>query len=638
MVKIFGNLFKKSGVPKRTRDGNKYTPLGVFYNNADIWLLAGDVEGNFFWFRSTDGKNFGIDEPQQVSIILPSGKQEDSRICDHFRMSSHGNRMAMTYRRLEETTKGASEEYDTVQAFFKTWNEWQVPKGGEPPREKSTLVSEYTSGSKYSAYGCGVDMVYYESNDLSHWSSGTRLPVSPREDFFDHNYFDILGVDDSKEGVLVVYDTSVKIFDTQTLQVGASLFWGNNPSQLRWRSEVPLWEQVVSSKGVTYTPLGMVFVDKEMILFYVGSDGSLFSVSIPHPFALLETSFEKAFLSRVEFNPLIRPEEHPDWGKIGVFNPTAVKTDDGRVHVVYRAIGLDGISRFGYAVSKSGDSFDEVHPEPVFYLEKPRHKSDQPMIYDPNLYPSGGSWGGCEDPRMVKIEDRIYISFNTFDGWDFIRMAVSSISEKDFLEKKWKWSYPMLISPPGQVNKNWVLFPEKIREPDDPKGPPKFAILHSITPHIQIDYVETLEDLASGKKKIRSIFGKSMKQARWDTWSRGVGPPPIKTSEGWLVLYHAMSNGDSRYKLGAMLLDLKDPKKVIGRSSTPILVPEEWYENDLKPGVVYACGAVVKDGRLIVYYGGGDKHVCSASAPYDEFLAKLKEDTLPEFELTETNT
>mgnify|MGYP001580150454 FL=1 len=73
-----------------------------------------------------------------------------------------------------------------------------------------------------------------------------------------------------------------------------------------------------------------------------------------------------------------------------------------------------------------------------------------------------------------------------------------------------------------------------------------------------------------------------------------------------------------------MILDGKDPTKVLYDSGQPILEPEEWYENEgYKSGVVYSCGAVVKDGELFVYYGGADKVSCVATANLDKFLEEL---------------
>lgn len=328
-------------------------------------------------------------------------------------------------------------------------------------------------------------------------------------------------------------------------------------------------------------------------------------------------------LDRHEKNPIISPRENPkEWEVAGTFNPAAMVDSEGRTHIVYRAIGADGVSRLGYASSLDGEKFQNRSDYPIFSMKNPRNKSItipvEKKYYDPVMYPSGGSWGGCEDPRMVCINGRVYVTFNAFDGWDFIRIAVISLDEKKFKKGQWDWSEPFLISPEKQINKNWVLFPEKIDG--------KFAILHSISPEVQIDYVDFLEELAAGTKTIKSRFGQKTARETWDTWVRGAGPPPIKTDEGWLVLYHAMDKKDPHigYKLGALLLDKDNPKKIIARAPSPILTPEQWYENDWKPGVVYACGAVVKNNILSVYYGGGDKHTCVAQTELKPLLAWLK--------------
>jgi predicted GH43/DUF377 family glycosyl hydrolase len=105
---------------------------------------------------------------------------------------------------------------------------------------------------------------------------------------------------------------------------------------------------------------------------------------------------------------------------------------------------------------------------------------------------------------------------------------------------------------------------------------------------------------------------------------RSAGPPPLKTSRGWLVFYHAMDPKEPNlYKLGAMLLDLTDPTKVLARAVAPVLSPDEHYENHGKPGIVYAAGAVVRNGKLFVYYGGADKVVCVATTPLNTFLDAL---------------
>ncbi len=324
-------------------------------------------------------------------------------------------------------------------------------------------------------------------------------------------------------------------------------------------------------------------------------------------------------LSKTSTNPLIKPARHP-WEAVATFNPAALMLGD-RIHLLYRAIGVDGLSRLGYASTKNAVVIDERLTSPAYSPQNPRIGLPGHRRYSPVLYPSGGSWGGVEDPRIVTISGRVYVSFSVFDGWDNVRIGLISISEEDFLAKRFgNWSAVTLLSPPGQIHKNWVLFPEKING--------KFALIHSITPKIEITYRDSLEAIGNTEPYIQSWKG--ARDARkthgefWDSFVRGAGPPPLKTEHGWLLFYHAIDERDpGKYKLGAMLLDLNDPTKVLHRSSIPVLSPEENYENEGKPGVVYACGAVIRGEMLYVYYGGADKVVCVAFAPLRTFLKAL---------------
>ncbi|MDP3004338.1 MAG: hypothetical protein Q8N43_02440, partial [Candidatus Azambacteria bacterium] len=115
---------------------------------------------------------------------------------------------------------------------------------------------------------------------------------------------------------------------------------------------------------------------------------------------------------------------------------------------------------------------------------------------------------------------------------------------------------------------------------------------------------------------------------------RGAGAPPLKTKYGWLLFYHAMDNDWSKYKVGAMLLDLNDPTKILYRAKEPVLEPEEIYENNgYKPGIVYISGAVIKDGDLLVYYGCSDSYVSVAYANLDDFLEALKKEAKPKLKV-----
>jgi len=226
--------------------------------------------------------------------------------------------------------------------------------------------------------------------------------------------------------------------------------------------------------------------------------------------------------------------------------------------------------------------------------------------------------GGCEDPRLTRIDERVYMTYVAFDGRNPPRVALTSIRIDDFLAKRWDWKKPVLISPPHIVDKNACIFPEKIDG--------KYVIFHRVYPNILIDFVDDLNfdgrtRWLTGQYKIPIRISSSY----WDSHKVGAGPPPLKTRYGWLLIYQAVGKNDGyRYKIGAMLLDLKDPTKVLARSRKPILEPNAWYENEgWKAGVVYPCGAAIVDGRLFVYYGGADMVVCVASVKLNGFLEAL---------------
>lgn len=332
-------------------------------------------------------------------------------------------------------------------------------------------------------------------------------------------------------------------------------------------------------------------------------------------------------LQRSEQNPIISPRPENDWEAWQTFNPGAVLLD-GSIHILYRALGQDGVSRLGYAVSRDGLTIDERLPYPVYEHEIPEASQSDCMIPAQERRrttawsSSGGGFYGAEDPRLVCVGDRdtLFMTYTAFG--DGMRVAMTSISVPDFLSCVWNWDPPVYLSPCGAAHKNWVIFPEKIHG--------RYAILHSIKPTVKIAYADRLDEDAF--RNIESLYIGTRRKRGWDKWLRGAGPPPLKTDEGWLLLYHAMDDDWSKYKIGAMILDLSDPTVILRRAKDPVLEPEAPYEeNGYKPGVVYASGAVIKDGTLFVYYGGADSAVCVAFAPIAEFLAALKEEKRPVF-------
>jgi predicted GH43/DUF377 family glycosyl hydrolase len=317
---------------------------------------------------------------------------------------------------------------------------------------------------------------------------------------------------------------------------------------------------------------------------------------------------------KAEENPIVGPKSESSWESLQTFNP-AVLLENQKVHILYRAIGDDGISRIGYAMSENGIDIHDRSLEPVFTFYSKLKDSKGAHPYSNLQYTSGGSWHGTEDPRVTKFGDTVFMLFVAFDGWNLPRLAMTSIKLTDFLAKRWKWGGVKVISPPGVIDKSGCLFPKKIGG--------KYVIMHRIFPNILIDYVDSL-DFKDGQY-LKGQYSIKVRKGHWDSRKIGAGAPPIRTKYGWLLIYYGVDDkNDSQYKIGAMLLDLERPEKVLYRSDQPILEPIEWYENEgHKAGVIYPCGAVVIKGNLFVYYGGADTVVCVATANLKQFLGSL---------------
>ncbi len=326
-----------------------------------------------------------------------------------------------------------------------------------------------------------------------------------------------------------------------------------------------------------------------------------------------------ASLARIEKNPIILPRPQNGWEAWQTFNPGVILLED-KIHFVYRAIGEDGISRLGYARSNDGFAINERLPYPIY-----EHRLTNP-VFNYYSFASGGSFGGAEDPRPVRVdeEDTLYMCYTACANG--LGVALTSIKVGDFLNKKWRWRSPRLISKPGEVHKNWVIFPEKVNG--------KYAILHSISPKIGIAYRDSLE-FQEGEYIESYYDGNIRRKNCWDNWVRGAGAPPLKTRLGWLLFYQAMDEADpGKYKVGAMILDGNDPTKTLCRAQEPVLEPETEYENNgSKAGVVYVTGAVIKNGELLVYYGASDSCIGIAHADLEQFLGTLKQEGRPKLQI-----
>jgi predicted GH43/DUF377 family glycosyl hydrolase len=337
-------------------------------------------------------------------------------------------------------------------------------------------------------------------------------------------------------------------------------------------------------------------------------------------------------LGRFRGNPILEPQPNHWWESKAAFNPGAIY-ESGKVHIVYRAIGDSDVSVLGYASSIDGLHVDERLGQPIYVPREPFEGAGlvYPTVSNPqityfsseddeeeenNYVSGGGGWGGCEDPRLTRIDDSVYMTYVAFNGYSPPRVALTSMHINDFLAKNWQWTKPVLISPPGVVDKNACILPEKIES--------KYVIFHRIFPDILIDFVDDL-DFDGKTRWLKGEFKIPARESYWDSRKLGIGAPPIKTRDGWLTIYQGVDDRDpGRYKIGAMLLDISDPTKVLARLKDPILEPDMWYENEgWKSGVVYPCGAVLIKDRLLVYYGGADRVVCVASVKLDELLGRF---------------
>jgi predicted GH43/DUF377 family glycosyl hydrolase len=343
-------------------------------------------------------------------------------------------------------------------------------------------------------------------------------------------------------------------------------------------------------------------------------------------------------LLRFEGNPIIKPRYDHWWESKATFNPAAIY-ENGKVHILYRAIGNSDVSVLGYAASIDGLYIKQRLDSPAYIPREPFEgpgldsNIDDPQEFSgfveseeqddgelKGVYISGGGvGGGCEDPRLTRIDNRIYMTYVAYDGHGPPRIALTSIMLESFLAQDWQWKKPVLISAPGIVNKNACILPEKIES--------RYVIFHRIFPDILIDLVNDL-DFDGTARWLKGEYKISPSISGWDSRKIGVGAPPIKTKDGWLLIYQAVGERDpGRYKIGAMLLDSKDPTKVLARLREPILEPTARYENEgWKRGVVYPCGAVLIQDRLFVYYGGADMVVCVATAEMSEFMAHLSKE------------
>jgi len=289
-------------------------------------------------------------------------------------------------------------------------------------------------------------------------------------------------------------------------------------------------------------------------------------------------------MARFEGNPILKPIKNHPWESRYVFNAAAVRLG-GRVHILYRAMGEDMVSRLGYASTSDGYHIDERLPYPVFEPGGLKEKH------------------GCEDPRITILEGKCVMTYTAYG--DIYQIGITTIPIESLLNRSWEWGeriYPF----PNLKNKNAVIFPRKVNS--------RYVMYNRLDPDIYIAYSDDLRTWGPPKLAMRP------RPHSWDCVKIGAAGPPIELDEGWLLVYHGVDT-ERTYRLGVALMDKENPEKVIYRSKEPILEPREDYERSgFVPNVVFSCGAILLKNQLLSYYGGADAVICVATFNLDDII------------------
>ncbi len=286
-------------------------------------------------------------------------------------------------------------------------------------------------------------------------------------------------------------------------------------------------------------------------------------------------------------NPIIKRNPIPDVARI--FNSAVIPYNNGFVGV-FRGEQRDGMPHvyFGTSADALNWSFQE---EKIKFIDEDG-KPFQPIY--------------AYDPRLIKVDDTYYAIWCQ----DFYGAAIGMAKTKDFS------TFTRVENPFLPYNRNAVLFPRKINgnyvmlsRPCD-NGHTAFGDI----------FISESPDMTYWGKH-RHVMGKS--DNWWESLKIGGGAAPIETDKGWLVFYHGVVNTCNGYvySVGAAILDIDEPSKVLHRCSRYVLTPEEWYEErGFVPNVCFPCCTLHDSatGRIALYYGCADSYVGVAYTTVEE--------------------
>lgn len=301
---------------------------------------------------------------------------------------------------------------------------------------------------------------------------------------------------------------------------------------------------------------------------------------------------------RYKSNPILTAQDWP-YQVNTVFNPGAVLLEDGTTLLLCRVEDRRGHSHLCAARSANGVDHWEIDTLPT-------------LMPDPQHHPEE-LWG-IEDPRITYVPELaqyaiVYTAYAR--GGPGVALALT----RDFHTFE---RYGVIMQP---EDKDAALLPHRING--------QWALIHRpVSPssaHIWISYSSDLQNWGTHKIILEARLG-----SWWDANKIGLSPPPIKTSEGWLMIYHGVKQNaaGSIYRLGLALFDLHDPERCLKRGDEWVFAPEEPYEQrgDVDH-VVFPCGyTLAADGdSLNLYYGAADTSIALAMGSVRAMLGWLRE-------------
>ncbi|MGE5618355.1 MAG: hypothetical protein ACM3US_03765 [Sphingomonadaceae bacterium] len=293
---------------------------------------------------------------------------------------------------------------------------------------------------------------------------------------------------------------------------------------------------------------------------------------------------DEAVFTRYGRGPLITPDDLP-FQPNAVLNP-GVAEMDGAVVLLLRVEDRQGISHIYVARSANGVDGWRIERQPLLAADLPEYPFEE--------------WG-CEDARVTQIEPRKWVI--AYTAYSRYGPAVALATTQDFETVD---RLGTVLSPP---NKDAALFPAQFEG--------RWILLHRPVTGGQehIWYACSAEDLLHWT--LPGILLPERGGPWWDGLRVGVGAPPIRTDQGWLLIYHGVKEMGARpvYRLGLSLLDGNNPRKMLARASEWVFAPEVEYEQrGLVPNVVYSCGALHRGDEIWMYYGAADTVIGLATA------------------------